>query len=89
MRQTICNATPLINFSAIERLDILHQLFTVVVIPQAVYKETIESWRVRSSLGWDKKKRTARPKEAGNVRNWLRRNIDSQRYLKLCNYASE
>ncbi|MEY2976946.1 MAG: hypothetical protein RLZZ435_1085 [Cyanobacteriota bacterium] len=46
-------------------------------------------WRVRSSLGWDKKKRTARPKEAGNVRNWLRRNIDSQRYLKLCNYASE
>jgi hypothetical protein len=33
-------------------------------------------------LGWDKKKRTARPKEAGNVRNWLRRNIDSQPYLK-------
>jgi predicted nucleic acid-binding protein len=42
MKIIISNATPLINFSAIERLDILRQLFGTVVIPQAVYDETTE-----------------------------------------------
>lgn len=36
----ICNATPLINFAAISRLDILQATFDQVVIPQAVYDET-------------------------------------------------
>lgn len=36
----ICNATPLINFAAIARLDILHNLFEIVLIPQAVFAET-------------------------------------------------
>lgn len=36
----ICNATPLINFAAIDRLDILLALFRQVLIPHAVYIET-------------------------------------------------
>ena len=36
----ICNATPLINFAAINRLDILKEVFGQVIIPQAVYDET-------------------------------------------------
>jgi uncharacterized protein len=36
----ICNATPLINFAAINRLDILETAFVQLVIPQAVYDET-------------------------------------------------
>lgn len=36
----ICNATPLINFAAIDRLDILQRLFGTVLIPDAVYTET-------------------------------------------------
>jgi predicted nucleic acid-binding protein len=39
----ICNATPLINFASISRLDILKSLFTEIVIPQAVYSETVEA----------------------------------------------
>ncbi|MBN3946730.1 MAG: DUF3368 domain-containing protein [Nostoc sp. NMS7] len=36
----VCNATPLINFAAINRLDILQAAFRQIVIPQAVYNET-------------------------------------------------
>ncbi len=36
----VCNATPLINFAAINRLDILETAFVQIVIPQAVYDET-------------------------------------------------
>jgi len=36
----VCNATPLINFAAINRLDILQTTFRQIVIPQAVYYET-------------------------------------------------
>ncbi|MDV2992583.1 MAG: hypothetical protein N4J56_004170 [Chroococcidiopsis sp. SAG 2025] len=36
----ICNATPLINFAAIARLDILQATFDQIAIPQAVYGET-------------------------------------------------
>jgi len=36
----VCNATPLINFAAINRLDILETAFCQIVIPQAVYHET-------------------------------------------------
>lgn len=36
----ICNATPLINFAAIARLDILQATFDQIIIPQAVYGET-------------------------------------------------
>ncbi|TVR07853.1 MAG: DUF3368 domain-containing protein [Phormidium sp. GEM2.Bin31] len=43
MVEIICNATPLINFASISRLDILKSLFTEIVIPQAVYSETVES----------------------------------------------
>lgn len=39
----ICNATPLINFAAIARLDILQATFDQIVIPQAVYGETTGS----------------------------------------------
>jgi uncharacterized protein len=39
----ICNATPLINFAAINRLDILKEVFGQVIIPQAVYDETTVS----------------------------------------------
>jgi uncharacterized protein len=41
----VCNATPLINFAAINRLDILKSIFNQVLIPQAVYNEvTIEGF---------------------------------------------
>jgi uncharacterized protein len=36
----ICNATPLINFAAINRLDILQATLGSIIIPQAVYDET-------------------------------------------------
>jgi hypothetical protein len=36
----ISNATPLINFAAINRLDILQSVFDKIIIPQAVYQET-------------------------------------------------
>lgn len=39
----ICNATPLINFAAIARLDILQATFEQIIIPQAVYDETTGS----------------------------------------------
>lgn len=39
----ICNATSLINFAAINRLDILKEVFGQVIIPQAVYDETTVS----------------------------------------------
>jgi uncharacterized protein len=39
----ICNATPLINFAAINRLDILEAVFGQIIIPQAVYAETTDS----------------------------------------------
>lgn len=39
----ICNATPLINFAVINRLDILQATFERIVIPQAVYDETTGS----------------------------------------------
>ena len=37
----IVNSTPLINFSAIQRLDILKQLFKKIYIPSAVQKELL------------------------------------------------
>jgi uncharacterized protein len=36
----ICNATPLINFAAINHLDILKATFNQIIIPQAVFYET-------------------------------------------------
>ncbi len=36
----VCNATPLINFAAINSLDILKAAFGQIVIPQAVCDET-------------------------------------------------
>ncbi len=38
--KVISNTTPLINFAAINRLDILQTMFGQIVIPQAVYDET-------------------------------------------------
>ncbi len=39
----VCNATPLINFAVINRLDILKAIFGQIVIPQAVFDETTGS----------------------------------------------
>lgn len=39
----VCNATPLINFAAINRIDILKTSFEQVIIPQAVFDETTGS----------------------------------------------
>lgn len=39
----ICNATPLINSAAINRVDILQAVFGTIVIPQAIYNETTGS----------------------------------------------
>lgn len=39
----VCNATPLINFAVINRLDVLQATFGQIIIPQAVYDETTGS----------------------------------------------
>ena len=41
-RQLICNTGPLIAFSIINRLDVLHHLFSNIVIPEAVHREILE-----------------------------------------------
>lgn len=41
--KVISNTTPLINFAAINRFDILQAIFDQIVIPQAVYDETTSS----------------------------------------------
>ena len=41
----ISNSTPLINFAAIRRLDILEQLFGKIHIPKAVEQELLEKGR--------------------------------------------
>lgn len=41
----VSNSTPLINFAAIRRLDILEALFTTVCIPPAVEHELLERGR--------------------------------------------
>lgn len=46
----ISNATPLINFAAINRLDILKAVFEKIIIPQAVYEETTLSSFPHSQL---------------------------------------
>lgn len=46
----ICNATPLINFAAINRVDIVQEIFGKVLIPQAVYQETTVSFFIWSQL---------------------------------------
>jgi len=38
----VSNSTPLINFAAIDRLDILEALFTMLIIPPAVEFELLE-----------------------------------------------
>ena len=38
----VSNTTPIINFSSIERLDILKQLFGKISIPKAVYRELMQ-----------------------------------------------
>lgn len=39
----VANTTPLIGLAAIGRLDLLHELFGEIHIPQAVYDETVTS----------------------------------------------
>jgi predicted nucleic acid-binding protein len=38
----ISNSSPLIVLSAVDRLDILSQLFDIVYIPDSVYQETVQ-----------------------------------------------
>ena len=38
----VSNATPLIAFSKLDRLSLLRDLFTSLIIPQAVYEEVVE-----------------------------------------------
>jgi predicted nucleic acid-binding protein len=45
----IANSTPLINFAAIRRLDILEQLFGKIVIPKAVEDELLEKGKYHRS----------------------------------------
>jgi predicted nucleic acid-binding protein len=55
----VCDSNILINFAAIDQLEILHQLYKELLIPNAVYAETIGSnfpdWQRLSkevSAGW-------------------------------------
>lgn len=46
----VSNSTPLINFAAIGRLDILETLFTTITIPPAVEQELLERGRQYPSM---------------------------------------
>lgn len=39
--KAVVNATPLIALAILDRLDLLRQLFTEVVVPTAVYEEVV------------------------------------------------
>jgi hypothetical protein len=43
--KVISNSSPLINFTALGRLTLLHELYGTVVIPDAVYQEVVVSGR--------------------------------------------
>lgn len=46
--KTVCNATPIISLSSVNKLDILKELFHTVIIPEAVYSEI----RAKESYGY-------------------------------------
>ena len=46
--KTVCNATPIISLSSVNKLDILKKLFHAVIIPEAVYNEI----RAKESCGY-------------------------------------
>jgi len=46
--KTVCNATPIISLSSVDKLDILKELFHTVIIPEAVYNEI----RAKESYGY-------------------------------------
>lgn len=39
--RVIVNATPLVAFALLERLDLLHRMFDEVIVPATVYAETV------------------------------------------------
>jgi predicted nucleic acid-binding protein len=39
----VSNTSPLINLAVVGRLELLHQLYGEVIIPQAVYEEIVIS----------------------------------------------
>ncbi len=43
--KVISNSSPLINFAALERLDLLHTLYGTIAIPDAVYQEVVVAGR--------------------------------------------
>lgn len=45
MPVVISNASPLIGLAKIEALSLLQQLWSEIIIPQAVYEETVENAR--------------------------------------------
>ncbi len=57
MRRVIVNSTPLIVLSNIGRLELLHELYQEIYIPQAVYREVTEkndkaSLNIQNALNW-------------------------------------
>lgn len=46
--KTVCNATPIISLSSVDKLDILKELFHKIIIPEAVYNEI----RAKESYGF-------------------------------------
>ena len=67
----ISNSTPLINFSAIRRLDILEQLFGKIHIPKAVEQELLEKGREYPSAAELKPRaREGRDRSNGVIQNY-------------------
>lgn len=51
--KVVSNSTPLIALSRINKLEILHEIFHNIIIPQAVYQEVVldaQSVQVRKRL---------------------------------------
>ena len=39
--KVISNSSPLVNFTSLGHLHLLHQLYDTIVIPEAVYQEVV------------------------------------------------
>ncbi len=74
----ISNTTPLINFSAICRLDILEKLFGKICIPSAVEKELFVKGENYPNISELRKANFIETLEAGNILfcNALKRDLD-------------
>ena len=57
MRKVVVNSTPLIALCGIGKLDVLHEMYSEIMIPKAVYREVTEKqdsacWQIENAGSW-------------------------------------